>query len=230
MALTAPKVWRFIAFACVIFFFVRVGQLIYDVKNAPPRKPAPGEESFMAANKLITGRSGNNGHGNNVEAAAIALDYSKLMKSITQQAFTGGKPGTLGDLTTHGEVPVYCLLTKDHCTIITQIPELRQYSYDALSALHKLSWITFQGVAGQHNIGKDVELTLGLRGLMLYEPIMKGRLGAEPTTEDGDDKLRYLQTLFAAAESAATSGTGTATGTASTTAPAGAPNGAASTK
>lgn len=193
-----PAVLRWILIAFVAFIAFRFLQVAYRVASAPPTPPAAGEKEFEAANSHLTTMTGKNAaDGNSVAAQKVAQAVGPLLQKIIEKAFTGGKPG-LGELYQKRNVVVYCELRDDSCAFLIYVPELRQYSGDALAALKNFAWLSAQTAIEESDLkNKDIKIAVGLRGTIFYGPIQVGKSTGAPTTEvEGMSGMKSFYPFF----------------------------------
>lgn len=139
-----------------------------------------GESEFNAANRLIISASGDRiAHGNSEIATEIAQEYSDLMKKMTDEFFTGGKQRAVS--LTQGKFLTYCRLNPDSCALLVHVPQLRQYKGDVRDTLSEIAWTAARAIAMQHEVADDATLAVGLRGTILYGPVMVNSISAEAT-------------------------------------------------
>ena len=149
----------------------------------------PGKAVFKEANDLIDShRSGTPVHGNTPEAEKAAQAFSTMFKEFQSVSFEGG-----ADKYAEREFLTYCRQDTSGITFLCQVPGMRKYKGDeAKSALADIAWITASKVAkDMPGATEDTMLTVGLRGIAIYDSIRQGKIGSENPVEDNDKKLLY---------------------------------------
>lgn len=155
----------------------------------------PGYTGFSAANELIDSKSKGTAHGNSPEAIAAAETFSQLIKTIQQQAFTGGSKR---NLLTGGDFLTYCQDGEEAIAFLCHVPELRNYkNQEAKDALVELAWMTGKMVARQLDPEAKKNVIIGLRGISSYGFILSGKPGdEEPSQADEAVKATILYPPF----------------------------------
>jgi len=102
----------------------------------------------------------------------------------------------------------WCELRDNRCIILVQIPDLRRYKGEAKDAMCKLAWMNANLATNKFIPNQDkLALTVGVRGFLLYERVMSGAPGKEPSESiegsDGKERLRLYE-LFAPTPAAST--------------------------
>jgi hypothetical protein len=154
----------------------------------------PGADAFQNANRQIAANHGVSAFGNTPDANRLATEYSKMLKRITEEAFTGGKRGAIS--LTDGNVLTYCHLTPTSCVFLVHVPELRQYKNDVRDMLAAFAWAAGQQVLEQSGTKGPLTVGVGLRGAMLYGPVMIGQLGSEVPSTNVSGKEELLFPMF----------------------------------
>jgi len=155
---------------------------------------APGEEAYAAANDKIDSYKGTAAFGNTPAAQELAAKYSAVLKDVTKEGFTGGKGETFS---TKGNVLVYRQQTDAGCAFLVHVPELKKYKDDVRDALAKYAWEVAQIVAaGTVTPGKPV--AVGLRGTLLYGPVMTGKMGSATPEKTEHAGTALLHPFFVA--------------------------------
>ena len=171
--------------------FMVLGFLFADGESTPRVKP-PGEAAFGTANSAISRYEDEAGFGNDPEAVAIARDYSQKMKLATDLFFEGGKQRAVS--MTDGVFITYCRKDYKSCVLLVHVPQLRQYKGDVRDGLADVAWAVAQDVAADGGVAPDAELAVGLRGTLLYGPVMVGDMQGPPSQSglDRDDLYRFF--------------------------------------
>ena len=154
-----------------------------------------GQQAFEVANDSIDSSRTGTAHGNTNYARTLAQAYSQVMKDITGQAFTGGKEGLVS--LTNGNFVTYCHVNEQNSVVfLVHIPQLRQYKGEVRDTLAKLSWAAARQLLLESDTSDSMTLAVGLRGAILYGPIMVGSARAETVASTKGDRAD-LYTFFA---------------------------------
>ncbi|HEY0548120.1 MAG TPA: hypothetical protein VGF13_00880 [Verrucomicrobiae bacterium] len=129
--------------------------------------------AFEMANEQISTYHNQVAFGNSDKAVAVAGEVSRALKVMREAAFEGGKKN--GVSMSRHEFLTYCELRDGQCIVMAHVPELRRFNADAKDALARLAWGTTQSALRRQNAGTpDMKVLVGLRGIALYERVMKG--------------------------------------------------------
>ncbi|HEY3966636.1 MAG TPA: hypothetical protein VGM05_18890 [Planctomycetaceae bacterium] len=142
-----------------------------------PGRIESGESGFKAANAQITVKTGSVARGNSEAAINLAAEYSKNIHALREAFFTKRKKKPLFSLS-DGEFLTYCRLDEEACVFLVHVPDLRKFSKEAKSDLAELAWATGQQIAHSNLENPPPRLAVGVRGVMLYDNAMVGKLGA----------------------------------------------------
>jgi hypothetical protein len=165
------------AAALLVLMFLLPFLLVAVVGSRGGKSSAPGAAEFRAANNQINSNQGTVSFGNSPQAVAVAGDFSKIMKTLRNAFFEGGKPGG-ASLSGH-EFLTYCELHSNECAIIVHVPELRRFQSSAKDSLAEMAWDTAQGaLQKQHALPPGAKLAVGIRGITLYDRVMVGKIVA----------------------------------------------------
>ncbi|TLD69867.1 hypothetical protein FEM03_16240 [Phragmitibacter flavus] len=134
----------------------------------------PSMKAFKEADRLIVGASGGVAHGNTAKAKELAEQFSTLISAYREMGVEEGKKKPVVSLS-KGQFLTYCLLTKEKCVFLVHVPELRKFSDDAKDFICQAAWRSAQELA-HHLEVKPVTLGVGVRGALLYERAMSGKL------------------------------------------------------
>ena len=126
--------------ALVMFVAARFAMGFYKAMTAPKGPPAPGQAEFESASNKISVKGDSVAYGNSPKAVEIAAEFSKLMKTLRQAFFEGGKKN--GFSVSDHQFLTYCELRDDKCVILVHVPELRRFATDAKKDLGELAWVT----------------------------------------------------------------------------------------
>jgi len=72
-------------------------------------------------------------------------------------------------------------LNNDSCAFLVQVPELRNYTAEAKSALADQSWFVANSVLISHDYEPGFKLGVGTRGKVIYQRIDIGEVSANAT-------------------------------------------------
>lgn len=179
--------------------------------------PQPGEAEFRTASSKIMSYSSTAAFGNSKEAIEMASAYSDALKNGREVLFKGGKESKLAFA--KGHFLVYCELRGDRCAFLVHVPELRQYTSEARKIQADFAWLLARSILRKNYPNKEMKLAIGLRGAVLYGPVLVGQLAAddkdesEPTKSlDGDGHKAELYPFFAAEAPQGTGKEGAGTG------------------
>jgi hypothetical protein len=170
-----------------------------DYRNRPATGwgRRPGETEFSAANDKLQTFNGTGAFGNSSEAIVLAEQFSKALKDVRKEHFTGADLPELFE-STKGEFLTYCELHDQECAFIVHVPGLRHFKKnstgeeDTRKELAQASWILAEKILKANNTGKPkMELAVGLRGISMYGPIMMGYYD-ENMSEPGDGMIKYF--------------------------------------
>jgi len=152
----------------------------------------PGYAEFNAADDLIDSKKNGVAHGSSEAAKASAVLFSSLMKSINEEAFSGGSKR---NMMTGGEFLTYCHDSADEVVFICHVPELRNYkSEDSKSALADIAWGSAKAAAQLLDPTGEKTLTVGLRGISTYGILLKDVNGSSDPARSGS--LEKVAVLF----------------------------------
>lgn len=149
-----------------------------------------GEAGFEAANRQIMIKTGSAARGNSEAAIRLAEKFSEEIHTLREAFFTKRKRKPLVSLSS-GQFLTYCRLDDQACVFLVHVPDLRKFTKQAKSDLADLAWATAQQVARANLENPPRKLALGLRGVILYDTTMTGKLQAEDELEaDGIEARR----------------------------------------
>ncbi|HEY0454980.1 MAG TPA: DUF4339 domain-containing protein [Verrucomicrobiae bacterium] len=197
--------------ACVLLSAGLIGYGIYRVAQEPRtyHSSTPGRSEFDAANDLISANRGTITFGNNAEALAAAADFSKSMKQLRNDLFE--KSAKKSFSISKNEFLTYCAVRDNQAIFLVHVPELRRFTSEAKSDLCQLAWLTARKALQTQGLAKDgMNLFVGVRGILLYERVMTGKLTTNKDDKDlgidrdvnGESGKDLLYSAFARAETA----------------------------
>jgi hypothetical protein len=180
--------WIFVAVALAGSALLPQVPMPKSIKGSskPPSSAArgntPGENTFQAANQAITtGRHGT-ALGNTQAAIRLATGFSYTLKLLREEGVEKSKKKSAISLT-EGEFLTYCHLTEDTCAFLVHVPELRKFSGDAKEFIADAAWHSATAaVLGMPN--PPNRLAVGVRGVLLYDAILVGKVVA--SVEDAE--------------------------------------------
>jgi hypothetical protein len=139
--------------------------------------------AFDAANEQISVHHDRVAFGNSDKAIAVADKISRSMKTMREVAFAGGKKNGLS-MSGH-EFLSYCELRDGQCIVMVHVPELRRFTSGAKDSLAKLAWLMTQAALTSEKAGTPgMKVLVGLRGIALYDRVMKGDYVSDATTKE----------------------------------------------
>lgn len=151
-----------------------------------------GQSAFDAANDSITSAGTGVAHGNTEFARTLAEACSELMKDITAQAFTGGREGPVS--LTKGNFVTYCHVNEqDSVVFLVHVPQLRQYKGDVRDTLAELSWTAARRLILETRASETMTLAVGLRGTILYGPIMIDSVSTESIVSSKGERADFYR-------------------------------------
>ena len=140
--------------------------------------------AFDAANEQISVHHDRVAFGNSDKAIAVADRVSRSMKTMRQVAFEGGEKNGLS--MSGNEFLSYCELRDGQCIVIMHVPELRRYTSGAKDSLGNLAWLMTQTALRSEQAGTpDMKVLVGLRGIALYDRVMKGEYMPDAENDTG---------------------------------------------
>lgn len=183
-----PMSWFTVIFAIggILIGFVGMNE---GEADAQMTKDFPGKPVFEEANDMIDRRhDAKAGNGNTPEAEEAAQAFGTFFKEIQSVSFSGG-----AEKYEDREFFTYCRQDENGVTFICQVPGMRKYKDDeAKKALSDIAWIAASKVArGMPGVDENTELTVGLRGLVIYGSIQQGKINDENPVEDNEMKILY---------------------------------------
>jgi hypothetical protein len=141
------------------------------------KPPAPGQAEFSAANNKITVYESQVGFGNGDAATKAATTFSKRLKALDADNFSGGKE--MGTVTTSGHWLSYCQATAAGATFLVRVPNLETYTGDNRELLVDLAWQAANEAAAGLKPSPP-KVTVGIRGKLLYGGYASGARGDKP--------------------------------------------------
>ena len=164
--------------ASLVFYMATSdGESLDEARRRAAEGPASAEDVFDNANRLITSSGDGHAYGNNEAAIVMADQYSGMTKSMTDEMFSGGKQRAIS--LTDGKFLTYCQVNENSCVFLVHVPQLRQYKGEARDALSEIAWAVAQAVTEESGLPEDAMLGVGLRGTLLYGPVMIHPIAAE---------------------------------------------------
>ncbi len=185
----------------VLVVLVLVGVMAYRVVMVPSRPLTPTEAAFKAADDTIDRHVDAVGFGDDV---ALATAFAKLMKAEQAQRFSGGAQNRAATMT-HENFLTYCRIVPDGICLLVHVPQLKNYKDEVRVALAEMAWELARPLTASRLAEGRGQLTIGLRGAMMYGAIASGRHGdAKPQIEEAASVPREkLHRWFAPTEPAA---------------------------
>ena len=176
----------FVAF--IVFYATFNSEALEEARRREAEGPTSSEDVFDKANRTITSSGGGHAYGNTETAIVMADQYSVMMKSMSDEMFSGGKQRAIS--LTDGKFLTYCQSNEDSCAFLVHVPQLRQYKGEVRDALSSIAWTVARAVAAESGLPEDARLGVGLRGTFLYGPVMVAPIATETTsTELKKDEL-----------------------------------------
>ncbi len=161
-----------------------VGVMAYRLVLAPSRPLTPAEAAFKAADDTIDRHVDAVGFGDDAAAAALATEFARLMQVEQGNRFSGGAENRKASMT-HENFLTYCHVAPDGICLLVHVPQLKNYKDEVRVALAEMAWEIAQPLTASRLAKGRGQLTIGLRGAMLYGAIATGRHGdARPQIEE----------------------------------------------
>jgi hypothetical protein len=127
-----------VLFVAFIFFYATFNsEALEEARQRAAEGPASSEDVFDNANRTITSSGGGHAYGNTESAIDMADQYSVMMKSMTDEMFSGGKQRAIS--LTDGEFLTYCQVNESSCAFLVHVPQLRQYKGEVRDALSSIA-------------------------------------------------------------------------------------------
>lgn len=149
-------------------------------QNAPPLT------ALDTAKKHIVARPELRGYGNTEEAKAMAEKVAQKLQVLHDTLIVSSKGRKTSD-----QYAVHCELHEKTCAFLIFVPDYRKFEDDLKDDMNELSWSVASGVAKDVTRlhAGDVELCLGLKGLVMFGSVMTGKLtDAKPQTISANEK------------------------------------------
>ncbi len=183
----AVTVLSILLIACSIAFLAFVA-LTPEARNQPRRRaarggdaePSPGAQAvdaFHAANEKVLTSQGQTAFGNSPAARAMAEKAAEAMRGLMALLKADGAPSDALSLT-KGESLVFVEARQGKVCFLVHFPGLRNYSEATVRTLVKLVWKIASGIATRAYGGGNVEVAVGLRGVLLYGGVGVGSVSA----------------------------------------------------
>jgi hypothetical protein len=144
---------------------------------------SPAKTAFRDANALIVSHTNGAHHGNSEAAIKMAAEFSEFMSSLESVFFSGGDENRTFSLTNE-QFLTYCRVTDTRIVFLVHVPQFKQYKGEVRDGLIKLAWTAAMGVTAQHEPEADIELVVGLRGVLVYGGTAIGPRAGEPATRN----------------------------------------------
>lgn len=170
----------FVAF--IVFYATFNSEALEEARRKAAEGPASSEDVFDNANRTITSSGGGHAYGNTETAIVMADQYSVMMKSMADEMFSGGKQRAIS--LTDGKFLTYCQVNDGSCAFLVHVPQLRQYKGEVRDALSSIAWTVARAVVAESDLPENAMLGVGLRGTLLYGPVMVGPIATETTSAE----------------------------------------------
>jgi len=183
-----PMPWFTVIFA-IAGIFIGITGTIAEKADKAMDSEFPGKAVFEQANDLIDShRTDTPANGNTPAAEKAAQAFGRLFKELQSVSFEGG-----ADKYAEREFLTYCRQGTDGITFLCHVPGMRKYKdTEAKNALTEIAWISACNVVKEmQGVDEDTILTVGLRGISIYDSVRQGKVGSENPAEDDDKKVLY---------------------------------------
>jgi hypothetical protein len=170
----SAKTWAWIFVAIALVGSVLLPQAPMPKVPSVARSNAPDGNSFDEANLAITTARNGVAQGNTKNALQLANDFSRTLKLLREAGVEKSKKKHAISLT-EGDFITYCHLTGETCAFLVHVPELRNFSRDAKEFIAEAAW--HSATAAVLEMPDPPErLAVGIRGVMLYDAILIGKV------------------------------------------------------
>ncbi|MBG7608384.1 MAG: hypothetical protein IZT59_10195 [Verrucomicrobia bacterium] len=183
-----PMSWFTVIFATA-GILIGISGMVAGKADKAMDKQFPGKAVFEDANDLIDShRTDAPANGNTPAAEKAARAFGTMFKEFQSVSFEGG-----ADKYSEREFLTYCRQGTDGITFLCQVPGMRKYKDDeSKNALAEIAWITASKVAKEiPGSTEDNMLTVGLRGIAIYDSVRQGTIGSENPVRNDDKKALY---------------------------------------
>ena len=180
-------VFLIVGLGLAAFFCFRVWQFV-QYAQTHPHLAQSGELEFREANRQIIAGIGVMVFGNDNDARALAMMYSKGLKTLRDNLFTEGGRTALASM--EGEFLTYCQLNEDSCVFLVHVPELRKFTSEARQVLAELAWMNAQSTVRDNIRPLPKQIVVGVKGLVFYDVILVGDFVENPNSGNNGIKTR----------------------------------------
>lgn len=140
---------------------------------------------------------GNEGLGSSEQSRVLAKQFALGLQAGRQVFFTGKDDSKLSF--TQGHFVTYCSLSAQRCVFIVHVPQLRNYTSEAETAMSEMAWRFAVELLRTQKI-EVKELAVGTHGVMNFGKILIGQpsptgdalLGVKQRTTDGHALFPFL--------------------------------------
>jgi hypothetical protein len=178
--------WGLVAAPVLLLLLVTLLPYALYRTESGNRGPASAQEvAFKAANRQIDTYRGTAAFGNSPEAIAVAASFSRIMKAIYEEYSKGDRKAETRVSDRQFEFMTYCELHQSQCAVIVHVPGLRNYSLEDKETLGKLTWKVAKGALKEQQANRPgMELAVGLRGMLIYDRVLVGKVETEAEISD----------------------------------------------
>ena len=174
------------------FFFSPAPSGATAARTSTPRTNTFVRSEFDEANLKL----GSNGSstGNSPEATKLAQQFSKNLSALINAGIV--EDGGWGeDKKLNSRCSVYCQLKDDRVCFLARVPRYRNYQDSARDVLEKFAWASGRATIADSELQGISEMGIGLRGVILYGSVMRGRIDADTPDSKSKSKSR-LNSFF----------------------------------
>lgn len=152
------------------------------------RAKQPGYSALRQAESFVSHPGGASGRGNTAEATKAAELCAGIMKTFRSTAISG-KSGKASD---GNGITVWCEAHPDRCLFIIEVQDLRRFTDEAKDAFAEASWLAAQLCARTLALDSDAELSIALKGSVLYDRQITGTpvAGLNIDARDSEEVLK----------------------------------------
>lgn len=137
-----------------------------------------------AESKIVSARQGIS-HGNNSKAVGVARDFAALLKRMKEETIVRTVNGRTEE--SDDQFVTFCQVNSDSVCFLVHIPEYRKYETEAKDAVAQVAWMA-ASEALKRNGMEEMELGVGLKGILFYGATMTGNSGTQRPTRKSDDR------------------------------------------
>lgn len=154
------------------------------------RARLPGYADYKRAEEYVGSWSGSDGKGNNAKATDAAETFTNVLKAYRTLAVSESKSKKTTGSKDH--FITWCEVQGNRCLFIVHVPELRRFEEDAKATLADGAWLAAQVSSKKLDLPADAELAVAIRGDVLYDRLISGRLlvGVDSDAPDFEERMK----------------------------------------